>query len=134
MKPSKLLMAVSIAALSASMLATYDANAAEMLAQTQIAAAPPTMVRMDITSTCGADGAVFKLINRGGKWPRTGNLKLYYADDHTLIGQRRLRLAGNQRVSFVVKDKVMSGRPVAVWVEPQWYQRTFVYDASLNCQ
>jgi len=108
-------------------------QAAELLAQTEIAAAPPVSLRLDVSASCIDSGAVFKLTNRGAQWPRTGLLKLYYADDQTLIGQRRLRLADNQRVSFVVKDKLIAGRPIAIWVEPQWYDRMFEFDASMSC-
>jgi len=93
---------------------------------------------MNVTATCVdkdiKGDAVFKVVNRGAKWPRTGVLKLYYADDRTLIGQRRLRLADHQRVSFVVKNKIMAGRPVAVWIDPEWYNRDFAFDAALRCQ
>lgn len=108
-------------------------HGAEILAQTEIAAAPLAAMRMEVVGTCNKDGALFKVVNRGPKWPRTGNLKLYYADDNSLIGQRRLRLAGNQRVSFVVRKNVMSNRPVAVWVDPEWYNRSFRFDAALEC-
>lgn len=133
MKVSKSLVAAVGFALLPPFALTNDLLAAELLAQTQIATAPPTFLRMEITSTCVDGGALFKLINRGAKWPRTANLKLYYADDRSFIGQRRLRLAGNQRVSFVVKDKVLSGRRVAVWVQPEWYSRDSEFDASLSC-
>ena len=89
---------------------------------------------MEITSSCTEKGAVFKIINRGAKWPRTGYLRLYRADTKAPIGERRLRLAPGQKVSFVVKDKVMKGRPVAVWVEPEWYKREMEYDATINCK
>lgn len=133
MRMPKLMVGGAVLAAGMSMFGVGKASAAELIAQTQIAVAPPAFLRMEITSACIDGGAVFNLTNRGGKWPRTGYLKLYYADDKTLIGKRRLRLAGNQRVSFVVKDKILAGRPVAVWVEPEWYQREFEYDASMNC-
>jgi len=136
MKLFKSLFGLAFAPLALTMSAVVpvsSSHAAELLAQSEIAAAPPALLRLEINSSCGENGAVFKVTNRGGKWPRTGFLKIFYADDKSLIGQRRLRLADNQRVSFVVKDKIMSGRPVAVWVEPQWYKRDFEFDASMNC-
>jgi len=108
--------------------------AAQVLAQMDIAVPPPSLLRLSITAACGDDGAVFKLVNRGQKWPRTGMLRLYYTDDNTLIGERRLRLADNQRVSFKVKHKIMDGRPVGVWVKPDWYQRAFNLDAAMTCK
>ena len=108
-------------------------QAVELLAQAEIAVAPPVFLRLDVSASCVDNGAVFKLTNRGVQWPRSGLLKLYYADDQTLIGQRRLRLADNQRVSFVVKEELIAGRPIAVWVEPKWYDRAFEFDASTSC-
>lgn len=134
MKPSKLLLGLAVgAAMAPVALKASAVRAAEVIAQTQIAAAPPTFLRMEVKSACIDGGVVFKLTNRGAKWPRTGFLKLFYADDKTLIGKRRLRLGDNQRVSFVVKDKIMAGRPLAVWVDPEWYKRSFEYDASTDC-
>ena len=108
-------------------------DAAELIAQAQIAAAPPALLRVEVSSTCADQGAVFKITNRGEKWPRTGLLRLYYTDDQSLIGQRRLRLADHQRVSFAVKNKLISGRPIGVWLDPSWYKRSFKFDAQTRC-
>jgi len=105
----------------------------QVSAQAEVAVAPPAYLQLEITSACTGEGAVFKVINRGGKWPQRGYLRLYHADTKSLIGERRLRLAAGQKVSFVVKNKVMNGAPVAVWIEPEWYQREMEYDASIKC-
>lgn len=109
------------------------AKAADTVAQAQVAVTPPIFLQLEITSACTDNGAVFKIINRGNKWPRTGFLRLYHADDKSLISERRLRLGEGQKVSFIVKKKVSQGRPVAVWVEPEWYNREFEYDARIAC-
>lgn len=116
------------------MNAPYAAQAAESADQAQIAVTPPVFLQLEITSTCTPEGVLFKIINRGDKWPRTGFLRLYHADDKSLISERRLRLGQGQKVSFVVKETVTQGRPVAVWVEPEWYKRDFEYDANLSCK
>lgn len=108
--------------------------APELLAQAQIITPPLEKLSLHISSACGETGAVFEVANRGAHWPQTGFLKLYYADDNTLIGQRRLRLADQQKISFVVKKDISEGRPIAVWVEPRWYKREFAFDAALACQ
>jgi hypothetical protein len=130
MKLSKLVFGLFAAAWLAVPMAV---NAAEQVGQAQVAVSPPVFLQLEITSACTSDGAEFKIINRGGKWPRTGFLRLYHADDKSLIGERRLRLGMGQKVSFVVKDKISQGRPVAVWVDPEWYKRDFEFDANLNC-
>lgn len=130
MKLSKLISAPVAALLMATPLLS---QAAGPVNQAQVAVTPPVFLQLEITSACTEDGAVFKIINRGAKWPRTGFLRLYHADDRSLIGERRLRLGAGQKVSFVVKDKISQGRPVAVWVEPEWYKRDFEFDANLSC-
>lgn len=106
---------------------------AQVGARAEVAVVPPVFLQLEITSACTSDGAVFKVINRGAKWPKRGYLRLYHADTKSLLGERRLRLAPGQKVSFVVKKKVLDGRPVAVWVEPEWYKREMEYDASIMC-
>lgn len=123
----------SVCATAVMILATMNASQAQMISQAEVAITPPVFLQLEITSACTDRGAVFKIINRGVKWPRTGYLRLYHADKKSLIGERRLRLAPGQKVSFVVKDQVMNGRPVAVWIEPEWYKREMEYDASIKC-
>lgn len=111
----------------------YSSQAADLVTQAEVAVTPPVFLQLEITSACTDKGAVFKIVNRGNKWPRTGYLRLYHADDKSMIGERRLRLAPGQKVSFVVKHKVMNDRPVGVWVEPEWYKREMEYDATAKC-
>jgi len=126
-------LAAPFAALLMSTTFMAPVQAADAVDQAQVAVSPPVFLQLEITSACTDKGTVFKIINRGNKWPRTGFLRLYHADDKSLIGERRLRLGAGQKVSFVVKNKVSMGRPVAVWVEPEWYKRDFEFDANLNC-
>lgn len=132
MKLSKVYMGICSATLV--VFALISASHAQSIDQAQVAVTPPVFLQLEITSSCTDKGAVFKIINRGGKWPRTGYVRLYHADDKSIIGERRLRLAPGQKVSFVVKDKIMKGRPVAVWVEPDWYKREMEFDASTSCR
>ena len=123
-----------VSAVGLSVAAMSTAQAQMVTQMTQAAATPQVFLQLEITSACTDKGAVFKIINRGDKWPQTGYLRLYHADSKTPIGERRLRLAPGQKVSFVVKDKIMNGKPVAVWVEPEWYKREMEYDASIKCR
>lgn len=131
MKLSKMVLA----ALSATVISatSFYAQAAGATSRVQVAATPSVFLQLEITSNCTDKGAVFKIYNRGTKWPRTGFLRLYHADSKTPFGERRLRLGQRQRVSFVVKDEAMKGHPVAVWVDPEWYKREFGYDANVSC-
>lgn len=116
------------------MIVPFIVQAEVQVNQAEVAVSPPVFLKLEITSSCTDKGAVFKIINRGGKWPRTGFLRLYHADDKSLLGERRLRLGSGQKVSFVVNKKIARGRPVAIWIEPEWYDREFEFDANLNCK
>lgn len=115
------------------MVMTLSAGSAKDTSDPQVAVVAPVYLQLEITSACTEDGAIFKVINRGGKWPKSGYLRLYYADDKSVLGERKLRLAPGQKVSFNVKKDIMAGHPLAIWVEPEWYQREMEYDATINC-
>lgn len=123
-------------AFAAGLIAAAAASGAQAQSSVQgeVAVAPPVFLQLEITSACTEDGAVFKIINRGKKWPQTGFLRLYHADDKTLISERKLRLGDDQKASFVVKKEIAAGRPVGVWIEPEWYARDFEYDARIDCK
>lgn len=114
-------------------LLNLTAAHAEPAVQQEVAVIPPVFMQLEITSHCTESGAVFKIINRGPKWPKTGFLRLYRVDGKSLVGERRLRLAEGQRASFVVKNKVMAGSRFGVWIDPTWYKREMEFDASIRC-
>lgn len=123
------------------LISASAAFATEMAARTDGGATAPTRftsiakshLKIDVRSACTSEGVVFKIVNRGKKWPRTARLKLYNIEDNILIGERRLRLASLQQVSFIISDKVNQGKRIGVWVEPEWYQRPFAFDAQQGC-
>lgn len=146
MKIDKLAWTMVVA--GAVLVSASAAFATEIAARTQTSATSPaqfasigkdqgvkkTLLKIDIRSGCTSKGVVFKIVNRGKKWPRTARLKLFNVDDNTLISERRLRLASLQQVSFIVSDKVNQGRRIGVWVEPDWYERPFAFDAERDCK
>lgn len=123
------------AALSAAtVLATTSyAQVADTAPLVQVAVTPLVSLQLEVTSNCTDKGVVFKIFNRGTKWPQTGFLRFYAADSKTLLREHRLRLLRRQTVSFVVEDETMKGSPIAVWVDPQWYERKFEFDANVSC-
>ncbi len=114
-----------IAASSSQAMAATDAP--------ELAVVTPVYLQLEITSSCTEKGSVFKIINRGKKWPRQGILHLYHSDDKSVMTERRLRLAPNQKVSFVINKEKSTGRPIGMWIEPEWYKREFGYDAKSAC-
>jgi hypothetical protein len=121
--------AVMILGCSALSLSAYAAGKPT----SQVSALSPVYLQLEFTTSCTDQGTVINIVNHGEKWPQMGFLRLYMADDKSMLGERKLRLASGQKVSFVVKDEISNGHPIAVWIEPQWYQRDFKYDATVMC-
>ncbi|PHS77048.1 MAG: hypothetical protein COB59_09905 [Rhodospirillaceae bacterium] len=97
------------------------------------AAAPAVLMQVEVKSSCTDKGAAFEIVNVGQKWPYTAMMRIYTADGKSVISERRLRLAVGQKVTIAVKKEKLSGRTVAVWIEPQWYKRDFKFDAIADC-
>lgn len=108
--------------------------ATELALRTKATTTIKSHMMVDIRSGCTVEGAVFKIINRGEKWPQTAMLKLYNYKNSELISERRIRLANRQQLSFIVGDGVNNGQPVAVWLDPKWYDRPFAFDAMGDCR
>ena len=105
----------------------------QSIAQTEIAAVPAAPINLIAQGICKNGTPTFFVLNKGKKWPRTALVKLFYADDQSPIGQRRIRLKARQKISLAVKAGLDQGRPLGLWVEPSWYNRSFKFDANLNC-
>jgi len=112
---------------------SFAANVSSKNQYTAVPHGAPVFLQLEFTSSCTEKGAVFKIVNHGEKWPKRAALRLYLSDTKSIIGERKMRLGQGQKVSFVVKDTIAKGHPVAVWVEPDWYKRDFKFDANINC-
>lgn len=131
MKLSKIFISAAAGAMMATPVMAQSAGSSN---PDQLAISPPVFLQLEITSACTDKGAEFKVINRGSKWPQTGFLRLYHSDERKLVSERRIRLAEGQKVSFIVRDEISQGRPVGIWIEPEWYEREFTYDANVTCR
>ena len=98
------------------------------------AAEPAVLMDVEVKSSCTDKGAAFEIVNVGQKWPYTAMMRIYTADDKSVLSERRLRLAAGQKVTFAVKKEKLDGRAVAIWIEPQWYKREFKFDAIADCK
>lgn len=143
-KPSTLLVISTVAGIIGiigligfvAMLSSHAAAAGDELSvarKQELAVIAPMFLQLEITSSCTEKGPVFRIINRGKKWPRHGVLHLYRTDDKSAMTERKLRLAPNQKVSFVINKEKSRGRPIGIWIEPEWYKREFSYDARATC-
>ena len=90
-------------------------------------------IRLRVIAECTDGAAVFKVINIGGRWPRTGTFTIYTLDGQKRLSKRRLRLARGQRASFKFKSRKTGEMVLGLWVDPSWYSRDFRYDAKVIC-
>lgn len=119
-----------------------DAGAATEIAQAQPPRpAPPNgptaaggPVKVSITGQCEGGDAVFLVINEGDPWPVPSRITVYRTQGRSLVSQRLMRLTAGQRASFRVKGAAAAQAEFGVFVEPAWYQRPFVYDATITCK
>ena len=90
-------------------------------------------LELKVSASCKKGAAVFKVENKGERWPKSGRFEVYSVEDKSLISQRKFRLATGQKATFRVKDVATSYGEVGLWVQPSWYQRGFEYDAKIVC-
>jgi hypothetical protein len=92
-----------------------------------------THLKLSVSASCKKGAAIFKVLNEGDRWPKSGRFEVYSVEDKSLISQRKFRLAAGQKATFRVKDVADSYGEVGLWVQPSWYQRGFKYDATVVC-
>ncbi len=116
--------------IAAVMLAAVQASAPGVRAADQVANADP--IKLDVVGECAEGMASFKIVNAGDKWPSTGKFNIYRTSGDALLSQRRMRLSDGQVASFRVKAGAEKAE-FGLFIEPEWYERPFKYDAKLVC-
>jgi hypothetical protein len=97
------------------------------------AAAQGPEIKIQVGAKCEGGDAQFEIVNVGETWPRMAMISLLRADDHTVISQRKMRMAAGQRTVFRARE-APDAIGVALWVEPEWYKRDFAFDAAIHCE
>ncbi len=90
-------------------------------------------IDIEIKAYCESGLSVFRVWNKGKRWPKTAMVGAYKILDNTALSTRRIRLAIGQKMTFKVKNDANNSKGVALWVDPSWTDRPFGYDAELNC-
>ena len=98
------------------------------------AAGSMASIRLRISAECVDGDAYFKVTNVGAGWPKAGSFSIYRTIGNTMISQRRMRMDEGQTASFRVKSAASSGHELALAIEPGWYDRNQVYDATVKCE
>jgi hypothetical protein len=109
------------------------APAGAAAAPEQVAQAKGNEVDVTVDAQCAEGFAVFKIVNKGFEWPTVGKFSIYRVSGQQLVSQRRMRLGNNQIASFKVKATPGVPTELGIHIEPEWYQRTFAYDAKVTC-
>lgn len=94
----------------------------------------PVHVDLDVNAKCVGRDAEFSVVNKGGRWPSTATVRIERVSDHSTITSRRMRMVGGQRLSFKISSKFNPGDSVGLFIDPQWYERPFKYDAEIICR
>jgi hypothetical protein len=96
-------------------------------------AAQGSELNLVVTSTCEGKDAQFEVVNKGERWPGLANVSLLRADDHSLISERKMRMVPGQRLVFRARQ-AQDAIGVGLWINPEWYNREFVFDSVIYCE
>jgi hypothetical protein len=89
---------------------------------------------VDVAPMCQKGVPGFMLTNLGERWPRIAEVSIYRTDTNAKIAHRRVRMINSQQLMFKVPEDMADGvGEAAIFIEPSWYERRFVYDAKMRC-
>ncbi len=95
-------------------------------------AATTDPVDVTVYTSCKKGVPMFRVVNTGNKWPGLATLKVLMTEDDSPLISRKLRMAQGQQLEFKVKKAKEAGE-IGLYIEPNWYQRGFEYDAKVSC-
>lgn len=93
------------------------------------------MLKLDVDARCAGGDVSFRVRNAGEAWPKSATFVIYRLGVNApqAVVKRRMRLKDGQRASFrIAKQRNPTGR-LGIFVEPGWYDRSFVLDAKVDC-
>jgi len=100
------------------------------------AVARKSRLKLEMSSSCSDGVSRFKITNRGPDWPKASSFSIFRIEgaDKYPVSLRRMRLKSGQTVSFTVKKSRNPSGNLGLFVDPGWYKRAFVFDATLTCR
>ena len=92
-------------------------------------------LKLEMSSSCSDGVSRFKITNRGPDWPKASSFSIFRIEgaDKYPVSLRRMRLKSGQTASFAVKRSRNPSGNLGLFVDPGWYKRAFVFDATLTC-
>jgi len=93
-------------------------------------------IKLEMSSSCSDGVSRFKITNRGPDWPKASAFSIFRIEgaDKYPVSVRRMRLKGGQTASFKVKKSRNPSGHLGLFIDPGWYKRAFVFDATLTCR
>ena len=116
-------------------IADDEAPDMEVKNDPQVSGAANAALKIEVSTSCSNGVSRFMIRNNGPDWPKSGAFSIYRIDGGTKnsVSSRRMRLKSGQSASFTVKKSRNPTGNLGLFVEPTWYERSFVYDATLTC-
>ena len=96
------------------------------------AAAQGPEIKIKVTPSCEKGDSQFEIVNVGEAWPKMAKILLLRTDTQAVVAERTMRMRPDQRIVYRAKD-LPDGLEIGLRIEPEWYKRTFAYDAVVTC-
>jgi hypothetical protein len=114
----------------------FAGTAAAAGSGSETAAVAGQALRIEVATVCEQGNTIFKIKNTGDTWPKTSTFAIYRLGkgDGQVIAQRRMRLNEGQQASFKIAAKRNPTGQLGLMVQPGWYQRDAIYDATAACR
>jgi hypothetical protein len=91
-------------------------------------------LNVEVAAICDDGKVNFQITNLGDRWPRLAEISIFRTDTNAKLVQRRVRMTNSQQMIFKLPEEQNAVGEVGIFVEPQWYERKFAYDAKLSCK
>lgn len=101
---------------------------------TELAQARAPRLDMLIDARCEGKVAVFRMMNRGNMWPKTGTLMVMTHDGETVLHKREMRFAISQTATVRYLKAADYPAGVTLYIKPRWEDRGYGSGVRLRCR
>jgi len=116
-----LIFALAMAGSTAPVLAA-ETTPVTMPAASNVEIAQVRVPRLDtiVKAHCEGGTAVFRICNRGAKWPKMGLVQIIGPDGHKILVKRKMRFAKDQSATLKYKKAGRYPGGVSLYIDPVW--------------
>lgn len=86
-----------------------------------------------IDAHCEGETAVFRIFNRGAKWPKMGLVQIVGPDGRKVLVKRKMRFAKNQSATMRYKKAGNYPDGVSLYIDPIWDAAAPSTEKHLRC-